>query len=196
MVDNCHFRLIAITPETPVDDEGAKITALLTAGFFRVHLRHPSASRIEMRDIIEAVPQRLHDRIVIHGHFDLAFDYNLGGLHLNRRCPAPPAGYRGALSRSCHSVDEVISHSAGMGYVTLSPVFDSISKAGYRSAISSDDISRLPGIPVPVIALGGITPASLPALAAGGFAGAAMLGAIGWERPLPEFSNKLSEYIC
>lgn len=180
MSDNGRW-LIAITPEAPVADEGRKIATLLRDGWYRVHLRHPGASRREIRNIIESIPQEFHNRIVLHGHFDLTAEFNLGGLHLNHRCPVAPSFYNGPLSRSCHSVDEVMQ-SAGMAYVTLSPVFDSISKQGYKSAFTPDQLRRLDDAPVPVIALGGVTEERITELSEYNFKGYAMLGAIDWTR--------------
>lgn len=172
------FVLIAITPEQPVDREGKKITALLSEGWHRVHLRHPEASRTEMRDIIESIPQRLHSRLVLHGHFDLLNEYNLGGLHLNRRCPVPPALYNGPLSRSCHTLAEIYE-SDGFEYVTLSPIFDSISKNGYTSAFNLDSLILPKGN---IIALGGVASSNIAKLKERGFAGAALLGDIPWDK--------------
>lgn len=178
MSDNDKW-LIAVTPEEPVENEGRKITALLRDGWYRVHLRHPNASRREVRAIIESIPQELHRRIVLHGHFDLTAEFNLGGLHLNHRCPVAPSFYNGPLSRSCHSVNEVMQ-SDGMVYVTLSPVFDSISKQGYKSTFTPEELRRLDETPVPVIALGGVSDERIPQLQEYNFKGYAMLGAIDW----------------
>ncbi|MDE6378639.1 MAG: thiamine phosphate synthase [Duncaniella sp.] len=178
--------LIAITPESPVADEGAKITALLKGGFARVHLRHPGALLREVKDIIESVPPEFHSRLVLHGHFDLTHDFNLGGVHLNHRCPTPPVGYHGALSRSCHSLDE-LPCTDDLAYVTLSPILDSVSKSGYKSRFTPEDLQAIPRLThTPVIALGGITPERLPELRALPFAGYAMLGAIPWEGKIPD----------
>lgn len=176
------FLRIAITLPEPPEDESRRVTRLLDSGRFDiVHLRHPAASRREMFAIIEEIPGRLHRRLRLHGHFDLAAEFNLGGLHLNGRCPEPPAFYSGPLSRSCHSVDEVLA-ARGFDYVTLSPIFDSVSKTGYRAAFTSTDLSRLAGGIPRVIALGGVTPEKIVDLDRRIFGGYAMLGAVGWER--------------
>lgn len=192
------FRLIAITPEHPVEMEGAKIRALLENGWYRVHLRHPSASRTELRDIIESVPLQLHDRLVLNGHFDLANDYNLGGLHLNRRCPSPPPLYNGHLSRSCHSLEEIADCTC-CTYVTLSPIFDSISKHGYRSGFSQADFYRLEDTGhTDVYALGGVDCEKIPILRRFNFRGAALLGDIPWAgdiSKIKEYSQKITA-IC
>lgn len=183
-------RLIAITPEDPAELEGDKISALLKAGWFRVHLRHPGASRNEIRRIIERIPQELHSRIVLHGHFDLVNEFNLGGLHLNRRCPSAPHLYKGVLSRSCHSIAELSDcTSQGLEYATLSPIFDSISKVSYPSTFTREQLIMLDNIPTPVIALGGISPDNMSKLSSYNFSGYAMLGAIPWGATSGEIFN-------
>ncbi|MDE5650851.1 MAG: thiamine phosphate synthase [Duncaniella sp.] len=175
---------IAITPEG-IDErnEASDVAAILRSGWDRVHLRHPGASRRDMINLLESIPQTYHNRLVLHGHFDLMNEFNLGGLHLNHRCPEPPALYHGALSKSCHTINEVMeaSESGKFGYVTLSPIFDSISKSGYKSRFSAKELSLLSGITaLPVIALGGIDLSRLETIRLYGFDGFAMLGALPW----------------
>lgn len=83
------------------------------------------------------------------------------------------------LSRSCHSLEEVEA-CEGFDYLTLSPVFNSISKPGYLSAFSLEKLRAEAAsllLQRKVFALGGVTPALLPSIAEAGFAGAAMVGA-------------------
>ncbi len=175
MADN-PFIKIAVTPPTIVNDEAGLITVVLDHGWDIVHLRHPSSSLREIKNLIEAIPQRYHSRLRLHGHFDLVNDFNLGGLHLNRRCPVAPANYSGPTSRSCHSIEEVIE-SNDCDYVFLSPVFDSISKPDYNAALDHKDLLRLNQIGLPaVIALGGVTPENIGDLAQYNFSGIAVLG--------------------
>lgn len=190
-----HRVLIAITPETAVENEAGKIAELLQGGFYRVHLRHPEASAEELRRIVEPLPEEYKARIVLHSHFELAADFTLGGLHLNHRHPAPPADYHGPLSRSCHTLEEIISADRSLSYVTLSPIFDSISKRGYRSGFADHGglAETLSSAPIPVIALGGISPERLNELSRCPFSGCAMLGAIPWNgtpKEIELFANK------
>lgn len=173
---------IAITPLELTDErkEAEMIRAIIDdGGWDKVHLRHPQASRREMSRLIEAVPHEMHRRLVVHGHFDLINDFNLGGLHLNRRCPQPPALYNGSLSRSCHTINEVLT-ATDLAYVTLSPIFDSISKSGYNAAFTDGQLSQLADTTVPVIALGGVTPERIDHLRRHNFSGFAMLGSLPW----------------
>ena len=171
---------IAITPVIPTEHEGHLIVRLLEDGLYNtIHIRHPEASMRDMITIIEDVPQRWHEALHIHGHFDLVNEYNLGGLHLNRRCPTPPAGYHGVLSASCHNIVEIgRCQDAGLNYVTLSPVFNSISKPGYKGAFSDEDLQALDQFTIKIVALGGVTHDNIQKLKPYNFSGYAMLGGV------------------
>ena len=105
-------------------------------------------------------------------------------VRLNRRNPDAPKFARSSglsLSYSCHSLSEVELRKPKMDYVFLSPIFDSISKRGYRSKFSLSELQKAGAegiIDSRVVALGGITKDKLPLLQSLHFGGAAMLGAI------------------
>lgn len=172
MVD---FLLIAITPPDPVIDEPERIADLLNEGFDYVHLRHPGMDAGEMAAILDRIPRRLHPRIRLHSNFSLLKRYSLAGVQLNHRNPLPPRD-AASLTKSCHTLPE-LSGIDGYEYVTLSPVFPSLSKPGYLPSIPREEmIQAIKGRKV--VALGGVTPQHLAGLKADGFRGAAMLGAI------------------
>lgn len=182
------MRRIAITPENISPIEHRMITAILDAGWDGVHLRHPGASLSDMRRLLMDIPQRHYHKLRLHGHFELLNEFNLGGIHLNRRCPKAPTLYRGAISRSCHSIEE-ISQYTECDYVTLSPIFDSISKQGYCSAFSEEELTLIP--PGKVVALGGVTPERIPTLMRYPFSGYAVLGFLFGAQSLQELQERL-----
>lgn len=165
------MRLIAITkPEFWAGEAPAIMRLLEEGGFWRVHIRKPGAQTSEVERLILAIPPRLRPRLTVHYHFELA--QLVGGVHLNSRNPSPPQGWMGLVSRSCHSLDEL---TAEANYLFLSPIFDSISKPGYRAAFSAEELrGKVDGR---VFALGGVTFEQLPYIQELGFGGAAMLGA-------------------
>lgn len=173
------FTTIVITMPAFIDAEAERIVRLLCSGVTLVHIRKPVAEYDEVERLVCSVPAEWRGRLVLHDHFSLAQRYSLYGVHLNRRNPQPPAGWKGCVSRSCHSLDEVVRYKDACDYLSLSPIFDSISKQGYRSAFTQDDICSAVSdgiIDSKVYALGGVTFAALPALKALGFGGAMMLG--------------------
>ena len=160
--------------------EATRIVALLQRREVDyVHIRKPGARREDMEKLVESIPQAYRNRIVLHDHFPLAEKYQLFGIHLNRRNPDVSRGWKGSVSRSCHSLEEVVRWKDRCDYVTLSPIFDSISKAGYRSAFTREEIAeaaRKGIIDEKVMALGGVTFNKMKEVTAMGFGGGMILG--------------------
>ncbi|MDE5786224.1 MAG: thiamine phosphate synthase [Duncaniella sp.] len=173
---------------TPAPDEARRIAMLLEDGWDAVHLRHPGVPCNYMMSVLKSLPHDMIEKIVIHDHFMLAADFKVGALHLNSRHPAAPAWYTGAVTASCHSIEEV-SGSHDRRYVTLSPVFDSISKPGYKSAFSLSQLRGLEASPVKVIALGGINHDNIHKLSSLPFSGYAVMGAIAWHEDINQFKT-------
>lgn len=166
------MRLIAITRPCFFEGEHNAICSLIDRGWWRIHIRKPDADPASMARLLAAIPENYRHAISLHDHLHLADEYGLGGVHLNMRNPRPPLHWHGMVSRSCHSLEEVALYSR-LDYLTLSPVFDSISKPGYKSRFDLSDLD--PKSLHNVFALGGVTHSLLPQLSAAGFAGAAML---------------------
>ena len=122
---------------------------------------------------------------MLHDHFSLAERHGLYGIHLNRRNPVTPEGWSGSVSRSCHTLEEVKQWKPRCNYVSLSPIFDSISKQGYRAAFSREELiqaARDGIINNKVYALGGVTFSRIEEVKALGFGGAMILGDA-WKAP-------------
>lgn len=174
-------RIVITWPEF-FPGEAAHIVRLLDEGVDRIHLRKPDSTIEQCARLLDAIPPACYSRISLHDHFALLQDYALGGVHLNRRNPVAPQLSRDLLvSRSCHSLDEVVAFKPICDYVFLSPVFDSISKQGYRSAFSDavlSDAARQGIIDSQVYALGGISEDKLPLLSDWHFGGYVQLGAV------------------
>lgn len=171
---------IVITLPTFFRGEAEHIVQFLHGGGVDlIHIRKPGATADEAEDLIMKIPATLRHRLVIHDHFQLAQRYALYGIHLNSRNPLPPDGWQGSVSRSCHSIEELITWKERCNYLSLSPIFDSISKKGYRSAFTPDIISsaRNKGIiDKKVLALGGVTFDNIDTVIRMGFGGAMILG--------------------
>lgn len=174
------FTTIVITKPTFFEGEERAIERLLHEGVADlIHLRKPSSTEAQMEGLLKALPADLYGRLVLHDHFPLAQKYHLYGIHLNGRNPLPPLTWTGSVSRSCHSLDEVKAWKPQCQYVSLSPVFDSISKRGYLSAFTLADIAEAHNrgvIDRQVYALGGVTFSRINEVKAMGFGGALILG--------------------
>ena len=183
------MKLIVITSPAFLADEGASVNALFEAGLEILHLRKPHSSSDEVERLVQSVSEPFWNRIVLHEHFELVGKYGLKGIHLNARNPVAPEGYRGHISRSCHSLQEVEEWKAFCDYVFLSPIYDSISKEGYGAHFTAEQLqdARLRGlIDEKVVALGGICADNIPEVKSFGFGGVALLGDV-WNRQGAEF---------
>jgi len=176
------MQLIVITPSGRTENEAKKINALFAAGLEILHLRKPDFSKKEYIQLLEEIEEKYHPKIKLHAFFELRENYNLLGVHLNKRNPNYTGNKNVTISKSCHSIEELDAITE-YDYVFLSPIFDSISKKGYCSNFSDAVLTKasLDGkINQKVIALGGINEDTIPMVKKYGFGGAAALGSI-WE---------------
>lgn len=177
-----------IFPESPIlitlprilKNEAETLAALCGAGVSVIHIRKPEASEPEIEELLKTLQALGADmsRLTIHYNEPLARKYGLGGVHL--RIEELLAGAGEGLRRSCsaHGWTEAERAATDADYVFLSPLFDSISKPGYRSAIDpAEAAERLRRRKGRIVALGGIRPANIARVRRIGFDGAAVLGA-------------------
>ena len=136
------MRIIVISAPDFLPGEAEAVAALLEAGAWRVHVRKPAAGSDSIARLLEHIPAALYSRISLHDHHELAARFGVGGVHLNGRNPSVPDGFGGLVSRSCHSIAELSQYSSVCDYMFLSPIFDSISKSGYTSRFSLEEIRR------------------------------------------------------
>ena len=170
---------IVITLPYFFDGEAEQIVQLLHSSVDLIHIRKPESKAEELERLIMSIPSEYYPRLVLHDHHELAMKYHLHGVHLNGRNPQPPMGWEGSVSKSCHSLEEVKEWKGKCDYVSLSPIFDSISKQGYHAAFSSAEIeeaSRQGIIDKKVLALGGVTFNKIDDVLRMGFGGGMILG--------------------
>lgn len=170
---------IVITLPYFFDGEAEQIVQLLHSSVDLIHIRKPESKAEELERLIMSIPSEYYPRLVLHDHHELAMKYHLHGVHLNGRNPQPPMGWEGSVSKSCHSLEEVKEWKEKCDYVSLSPIFDSISKQGYHAAFSSTEIEearRVGIIDKKVLALGGVTFNKIDDVLRMGFGGGMILG--------------------
>ena len=175
------MRLVVITCESLFEGEAEVLNHLFERGMSRLHLRKPGVTKEALGRLLTGIKEDYYERMVLHDHFELLDSFPLKGVHLNRRNPAYHSREKVSVSRSCHTLEELRQGLDRYDYVFLSPLFDSLSKAGYRQAFLPEQLqeAREQGwINHKVVALGGITPDRIPLLRTYGFGGAAVLGAL------------------
>lgn len=173
------MKLILLTMSDFFIEEHQILTALFDEGLELLHLRKPDSESVYLERLLTLIPETYRKRIVLHDHFYLKSEYNLAGIHLNNRNPLPPQNYKGQVSRSCHSAEEVLQYKKNCDYLFLSPIFNSISKEGYKSNFSPDELTLLAKkkvIDKKVMALGGMNVEHIAQAKDYGFGGVVVLG--------------------
>jgi thiamine-phosphate pyrophosphorylase len=183
------YELIVITPQQTIANELAWMEKLFKAGLKKLHVRKPGFSKSELQKYISMVPRKYHSRIVIHSHYSLIAQFSLGGIHLTEKSKRKkiPSTYdpgKHTLSASFHSTKDIEHSRRRYDYVFLSPVFDSISKKGYKRSFDEKALLHFLAKYKNIIALGGIDPASVRKAMQMKFRGVATLGYI-WEAKDP-----------
>ncbi len=124
-------------------------------------------------------------RIVVSRRLDHALAYRLDGVQLTADSMPLARARRLAgrglwLGYSAHSADEALrAEAAGADYVTLSPIFATDSKPGARP-LGVEGLARaVRGLAIPVLALGGVTPAQTRGILRSGAWGIATVSSLG-----------------
>ncbi len=100
-------------------------------------------------------------------------------------------------SRSCHTIQELYENM-DLDYVTLSPIYDSVSKEGYSSNFSYEELlaAKKDGRVCPkTVALGGITPDKIAELYYLGFGGIAVLGYVWQDSTVEGVARRAKEIV-
>jgi thiamine-phosphate pyrophosphorylase len=185
------FKIIVITPEKSQLKEFELITLLFESGLQLLHVRKPQATKIELRSYLTQIPKKFYKKIVIHSHYKLAQEFNLKGVHLTEKVRKTKRinPTLKIISTSFHTTADVLKSRRKYEYVFLSPVFDSISKKGYKSNFDLEELNPFLKRRKNIIALGGINIKNIETVKQVGFSSVAVLGAV-WQSKNPMKSYK------
>ena len=185
----------------PLDAEcAALLDAAATAaraGVDLVQIRERGLEDVALVALVEAVRDALEGgeaKVLVNDRIDIALAARVSGVHLPGRAvdcskarSIVPEGF--LIGRSVHTLHEAVAvdRSGGCDYLVFGAVFESQSKPAGHPAAGLDALAEVcTAVSVPVLAVGGITPDRVPAVARAGAAGVAAIGlfARGTEREL------------
>ena len=209
------MKIVVISPESDEPREHAVMAVLFAAGLERYHVRKPQWPRERLAAWLDAVPARWRSRLVLHQHHELAPQSGVGGIHWRDGsfrgegsgiAARPDAGGHpprpSYTSCSCHDFGTLRGAFGHYDAAFFSPVFASISKPGYRPAVSHAELSAALRAKTDarrrtaIIALGGVTPENAALCLELGFDGVAVLGAL-WQASDPlEVFNRLQQPLA
>ncbi len=182
--------LIVISNPIAIKDEANIINTLFVEGLEVLHIRRPEASVNEIRRLIEKIDSKYYNQIALHQHHQLTRDFGIKRLHFTEAKRKEMSEeelitIRAAdniLSTSIHQTEDYKTLPTSFEYTFFGPVFNSISKQGYTSAITHDFIWPVKKKQTKVFAIGGVDATNIQQAIKMQFDGAAVLGTI-WQKP-------------
>ncbi len=164
----------------------ARIGGAARAGVHLVQIRQPGLDVRPLADLVTAALEAVRGttaRILVNDRLDVALAVGAHGVHL--RADSPPAARVRAsappgflIGRSVHALEDAraAAEDRAVDYLIYGTVFATASKPGAGAAGVDRLAAVCAAVPMPVLAVGGITPARLGAVAAAGADGFAAIG--------------------
>lgn len=164
----------------------ARVEAAARAG---VHLIQVRQRHMETQPLLRLVRRCLEavassrTRVLVNDRVDVALAAGAHGAHLRGDSPSAarvralvPPGF--LLGRSVHTIGEATAAAAagGLDYLTFGTVFPSPSKPGVAAAGARLLADVAASVPLPVLAIGGVTPARMGEVRRAGAAGVSAIG--------------------
>ena len=160
----------------------------LAGGVRAVQLREKDLTTLELCRLAEKLLARTRAAgaaLLINDRADVVLALDADGVHLTRRS-LPPAEARALLGPSrllgisCHSLEDLLEAVAGgVDFVVLGPIFETPSKRPYGPPLGSGILREARALTsLPLVAIGGITPARTPEVVAAGADGVAAISGV------------------
>lgn len=178
------MKLIVLTRPTFFVEEDKILAALFEEGMDSLHLFKPGEEPVYSERLLTLLPEEYRRYITVHDHFYLREEYRLRGIHLEQPDAPLPYGYRGNVSRTCTSIEQLKVWKKPSAYLFLKSIFDSQSNPADRHSFTDSELnaaSRQGLIGRHVYALGGINLDNIRQMADLGFGGVVVCGDL-WNR--------------
>ena len=176
--------LFAFMTDAARTPDPARALRQLTPGTIVIFRHYEIPDRAALGQRLATLARRLGLVFIVAGDRRLAHRLRADGLHLpdgmvRRRGRFAPLGDRWPVFAAAHDGPGLRrAVRAGVDLILLSPVFPTASHPG-RPSLGARRLAALcRGASVPVLALGGVTPATLRRVRAAGAAGVAGIGAL------------------
>jgi thiamine-phosphate diphosphorylase len=178
-----------VTDRARCDGQDRLVEMVRSAAAAGVHLVQVRERDLEAKALFELVlrcvsaVEATHTRVLVNDRLDVALAAGAHGVHLpSHGVPAQrirriaPPGF--LIGRSVHGVEEAktVVRDGGLDFLVFGTVFTSGSKPGARPAGIDALRAVAATVPVPVLAIGGITAERIGTVISAGAAGIAAIG--------------------
>jgi len=202
MSEKLSMRMVVVSPEKDYPEEHGLVQEMFRQGLRTYHVRKPKYTTERLKSYLSKFDPKYLDRLVIHTHHELATQFKIKGIHLTERHRKKNKfrswiimkyiKYRRPeiqITTAFHVIHSITRMTARYNYVFLNPIFESISKVGYKSTFNDDSLIRgLTKTKYNVLAMGGVTHDNIEKVKEFGFKGFGLLGTL-WQSadPVKEF---------
>ena len=179
------MKLIVVSSPDQVNDETKIINKLFESGLKYFHIRKPADTEEQVRKLIAGIEPDYYPCLSLHQHHSLAEEFGIKRLHYteNERSKLNNNTLEGIISKgfilstSIHDLS-LLGYLNEYQYVFFGPVYNSISKQGYKSVLPPGfKLSATKASPL-IIGIGGIEANNMEGIKKMNFDGAAILGSI------------------
>lgn len=182
--------IVLIAPEQDLPNEIDILNQLFKNGLEYYHFRKPDKNYNDHVAYLNQIDQEYHNRIVVHYHHELINEFNLKGIHFQEQKRIDHIDNPGQYFKHLNMFGKTISSSFHdpktledcefeFDYHLLSPVFTSISKAGYEG--KGFDVNHIDKF---IVGMGGINADTVAQTFKLGFKGIGVLGGV-WNSKTP-----------
>lgn len=200
------MKLLVISSSSPVNSESVVIKKIIDQGLETLHIRKPKLSTDALRKFLDEFSEEYHKHMIIHTHHNLAWDFNLQGVHVTKahkkqklRMWIEEKVYKFRRpdiirTTSCSSVSSLAENYPIYEYILLSPIF--VTPQEHRPTFSRSTLSTImTKFPKKIIARGGANISHIEKANEIGFSGIAFHNAI-WrsEDPIRAFTELRDRY--
>lgn len=178
------MKLIIMTKPTFFVEEDKILASLFDEGMENLHLYKPGAAPMYSERLLTLLPEDYYDRITVHEHFYLKEEYRLRGIHLDDVSADAPYKYKGRISRTCRTIEELKEAKKKSDYVLLRNIFDSRTDESEKASFGREQLreaSRRGLIDRKVYASGGMGLDTIRMAKELGFGGVVVCGDL-WNR--------------
>ena len=187
-MDELSLTLVTDRTQTRGRDLVAVVSECLAAGLTAVQVREKDLGAGDLASLcrrLRTVTREAGALVIVNDRVDVALAVDADGVQrtgtsLRVRDMRAVAGRRLRIGASVHSLEEAAdAEREGADWVVFGPVYETASKRAYGAPQGLDRLSAVTrALSIPVVAIGGITPARVPEVRAAGARGVGVISGI------------------
>ena len=179
------------------------VIKLLENGLQSLQIKKPDFTKKQLRSYIDQIPEKFHNKLIIHSHYNLIFKYNLKGIHISKHFRNKKIKFKTLLflikyfrkgkiiSCSCHNIDKLLDIPKFYTNVFISPIFTKENNLNPLFPLKTLE-NIIPQLESKVFATGGIILKNVDLIKNVGFEGVGLMGSIWFDdakQPLLHFKE-------